>query len=704
MKLSIKTILTFTGTIFTVAQSIVLVFFISAVNIHAQENEIFTVTADALQDGKAAELTKAGWKYRLGDEAAWANPQFDDSSWDKSEATTLKPDLLTQSVWNGRAWFRLRFKVDESVANRTVALVGRQIGASEIYLDGRLLVRFGEISESGGDDIEYNPNRLPIPFKFDGAGEHFLAVRYSISTLKDTSGAWGAWLTKSGVNPFFYLSIADASDVKTTIQNYKDSTSMRTGFFFIGILTGLALLHLLLFVFYRAERGNLFYSIYVAAFALNLVCGNLLAFGHQGLASNLRAGILANFLISLVFVSLLAFLHVAFARRFGWKFWTLVALWTTSVVLSSFFLSSLGILTIIPSAAIFLTFTFDIYLLVNALREKRRGAWILIIGVQLFALSMLIILLAQLKVFTVPGYIEEINEFVLLLAVPLAVSVFLARNFASTSRDLLVQLAQVKELSEQKVEQEKQAAELRAENERRAKELEEARQLQLSMLPTKLPVIPHLEIAAYMKPATEVGGDYYDFHVGKDGTLTVAVGDATGHGLKAGTVVTATKSLFNNLADAPDIPDTLRQISRSLKAMNLRGLFMAMTLIKLKDNSLSICAAGMPSTLVYRAADKTVEEISIRALPLGSMTNFNYRGQEFVLQTGDCVMVMSDGFPEMFDPVGEMLGFDKAAEILKEIAALAPQEIIEHFVEVSRKWADERPADDDVTFVVLKIV
>jgi len=207
-----------------------------------------------------------------------------------------------------------------------------------------------------------------------------------------------------------------------------------------------------------------------------------------------------------------------------------------------------------------------------------------------------------------------------------------------------------------------------------------------------------------MKPATEVGGDYYDFHVGKDGTLTVAVGDATGHGLKAGTVVTATKSLFNNLADAPDIPDTLRQISRALKAMNLRGLFMALTLIKLKDNSLSVCAAGMPSTLVYRAANKTVEEISIRALPLGSMTNFNYRGQELVLQTGDCVVVMSDGFPEMFNAENEMLGFDKAAEVLKEIAAHTPQEIIDRLNEVSGKWAGARPADDDVTFVVLKIV
>ena len=65
-----------------------------------------------------------------------------------------------------------------------------------------------------------------------------------------------------------------------------------------------------------------------------------------------------------------------------------------------------------------------------------------------------------------------------------------------------------------------------------------------------------------MKPATEVGGDYYDFHVGEDGTLTVAVGDATGHGLKAGTMVTATKSLFNNLAARTEYREHFQTIFR----------------------------------------------------------------------------------------------------------------------------------------------
>ena len=78
-------------------------------------------------------------------------------------------------------------------------------------------------------------------------------------------------------------------------------------------------------------------------------------------------------------------------------------------------------------------------------------------------------------------------------------------------------------------------------------DLEDARQLQLAMLPKTIPRLSFLDIAVSMTTAQEVGGDYYDFAVDAQDTLTVAIGDATGHGLKAGTIVTATKVLFNSL-------------------------------------------------------------------------------------------------------------------------------------------------------------
>lgn len=259
-------------------------------------------------------------------------------------------------------------------------------------------------------------------------------------------------------------------------------------------------------------------------------------------------------------------------------------------------------------------------------------------------------------------------------------------------------------LVEGMLEEGRKRQEVEAENARRAKEMEEARGLQLSMLPKTVPQLPNLEIAAYMKPATEVGGDYYDFHVGDDGTLTVAVGDATGHGLKAGTMVTAAKSLFETLAHTPDIPQIFNQSSRVLKRMNLRSLYMAMMIMKIKDNRLTVSVAGMPPVLLYRAATGCVEQLALTGMPLGSVKEFPYKQQELPLCVGDTLVLMSDGFPEMFNEAGEMIDYQRAKTLLEEIAQHnSPQEIINHFVRAGDEWAGARPQDDDVTFVVLKV-
>ncbi len=248
-----------------------------------------------------------------------------------------------------------------------------------------------------------------------------------------------------------------------------------------------------------------------------------------------------------------------------------------------------------------------------------------------------------------------------------------------------------------------QKIELEAQNEQRAKELEEARQLQLSMLPKKVPQLPHLEIAAYMKTATEVGGDYYDFHVADDGTLTIAVGDATGHGLRAGMMVTATKSLFNELVREPDLPELMRRCSRALKAMNLRGLFMALTIARINGNRLTITSAGMPAALLYRAAEQRVEELLFKSMPLGSITNYVYKQQEAAINAGDVLVLLSDGLPERFNGQSEMLGEEAAVRVLREVAQWSSSEIIQRLVQSGDDWGGARPQDDDATFVVVRM-
>jgi serine phosphatase RsbU (regulator of sigma subunit) len=674
---------------------------LSPVILYAQSSEIFTVTEAALKGDLPVELGKLQWKYRAGDDAAWAARDFDDAAWETIEGSTVNAELLGRADWRGEAWFRLRFKIEDKVANQNIVLSVKQRGAAEFFIDGKPLAKFGEITDAG--ITEYNPNYLPIPFRLDDGSEHSIAVHFASSAFREASGWQAKWLTDAGISPGISPAFLDGNDLTVTIGLYANYASMRGGFLFVGILLSLALLHLLLYLFYRVESANFFYSIYAASYAFYLLISNFRNFGHLGVMPSITAAFIASLLLAASYTGLLGFVHVAFGRRLGIIFWTMTALWTIVVTLNFAFLNRSSILQWLPNVLIALSFTFSIYRLVAALREKRGGAWILMVGLQIFAVVMFLTFMGQIKALTLPQEFYSFAEITLPLAIPVAVSLFLARNFASTNRDLKTQLIQVEQLSQEKIEQERQAVELRAENQRRAKELEEARQLQLSMLPKQLPQIANLEIAAYMKPATEVGGDYYDFYVGDDGTLTVAVGDATGHGLKAGTVVTATKGLFNNLAHEPDITNIFRQTSSALKRMNLRGLFMAMAMLKIKNNRVILSSAGMPAVLIYRDAAKTVEEILIKAMPLGSISNFPYRDQQFDLSRGDCVVVMSDGFPEMFNTENEMIGFEKAAAILPDIAAQSPEKIISHLVKIGEDWAGIRPPDDDVTFVVLKV-
>ncbi len=254
--------------------------------------------------------------------------------------------------------------------------------------------------------------------------------------------------------------------------------------------------------------------------------------------------------------------------------------------------------------------------------------------------------------------------------------------------------------------QEKHRAELailEAENERKSIELEEARQLQLSMLPKELPQLPNLDIAVYMQTATEVGGDYYDFHVGLDGTLTVVIGDATGHGMKAGTMVTTAKTLFKSYASNPDILFSFQEFTRCIKEMNMGKLSMCLTMLKIKGGKMQISTAGMPPSFIFREDTKVVEEHLFKAMPLGTMMKFPYEVKDTTLKAGDTILLMSDGLPELQNEKEEMYGYKRIRNGFEDVAEKAPEEIIAFLKNEGKAWNNDQAPDDDVTFVVIKV-
>ena len=249
---------------------------------------------------------------------------------------------------------------------------------------------------------------------------------------------------------------------------------------------------------------------------------------------------------------------------------------------------------------------------------------------------------------------------------------------------------------------EAQARALQAENDRKGLELEEARKLQISMLPEELPCPPGLEIAASMHTATEVGGDYYDFDLAPDGTLTVAIGDATGHGIKAGTMVTATKALFSLLARDSDNLDFMKRSTRVFKRMQLDNLFMALSLLRFRDGRVEAVGAGMPPVYILRKRTGQVEEIRLEGAPLGSFVDFPYSRSVALVEPGDSVVLMSDGLPEMLDPETEMLGYERVTDLVGELGDMTPGEAVSHLESAALEWAGGRDRADDMTLIVIR--
>ncbi|MBI1930531.1 SpoIIE family protein phosphatase [Candidatus Poribacteria bacterium] len=263
---------------------------------------------------------------------------------------------------------------------------------------------------------------------------------------------------------------------------------------------------------------------------------------------------------------------------------------------------------------------------------------------------------------------------------------------------------------------------LEADNARKTKELETAHVIQQGFLPLSPPELPYLEIAAFQKPATEVGGDYYDFFLkpcegsepsqgfAERSKLIVAIGDATGHGLGSSLMVSATKTALLTIND-PNLTKRICRINTVLEQINsYHRLNMGLTLVELKfdDHSSQVqvkaAGGGMPPIYILRS-NGTVEEIVMEGLPLGAMKTAAYRTTKFRLERSDVLILMSDGLTERFNDTGEPFGYTQLVAEIQNAGKTerSPQSVLEALVQSGDAWSNHAPQNDDMTLVVLKV-
>ena len=674
-----------------------LFFFLAGISItlNAQTIDTIYINADSIID-KAISLNDV-WRYHPGDDSSWASPLFDDSNWD-----TLKSRMMTEDFpedkWEGIGWFRTVIKIDSSLRSKPIAFEVVQYGASEFYLNGRFIKKLGEIGNETSTETPYQPRNIPFAVVLDSSTSYVLAVRYSNKIAVDDEVWFRAWFDYIG----FDLRVR-AIDESITNKVDNERTTLAVNIGIAGLFFALFLLYLALFIFYSDRKENLYFALF--NFSISLIF--FASMFQRYLESNLELmsiinGITASGLV-LVFTFYLGFLYSIFYSKIPKQY---NGIWIFTILLIILIALGLGeesISDYLLLGFIFLLTLEGLRVIIVAIKNNKPNSNIIGTGVILFATLVIMLFIAGIFDISLNSYVALIIFFMGLLSLPISMSVYLARDIALTNKDLAQQLQNVKELSEKEIEHKLRVQRAEAENERKTKELEEARQLQISMLPKELPQLSHLEIAVYMQTATEVGGDYYDFHIGVDGTLTAVIGDATGHGMKAGTMVTAAKSIFNSYVNNPDIIFTFGEFNRVIKGMQLPSMSMCLSLLKLKGNQLTMSAAGMPHALLYRSENKKVEEIILKGMPLGAVNDFPYQTKTTELKPGDTLLLLSDGLPELFNGNKEMFGYDRVTTEYEKVASNNVNEIIEHLKNVGADWVNGNDPDDDVTFVVLKM-
>ena len=239
------------------------------------------------------------------------------------------------------------------------------------------------------------------------------------------------------------------------------------------------------------------------------------------------------------------------------------------------------------------------------------------------------------------------------------------------------------------------------EEERRIKELEEARDFQMSLIPQSPPEHPDYDIALHMKTSTEVGGDYYDFFPQEDGSMYVVCGDATGHGLNAGMMVSITKAgLYGSDFDTP--ATTTTRLNKTIKAIDLGTTRMSLNMAKFNNGSFDFTSAGMPPAYLYKHDSGEVDEILIPGLPLGSMKKADFDLHSFKLNSEDALILISDGLPECVNHEGEMLDYEPVKNCIADNGNKSAQGIIDALIDLGNSWMSGLMNDDDITLVVIK--
>jgi signal transduction histidine kinase len=398
----------------------------------AQKREVFRI--DSLP--KAGILLNQGWKWHAGDNLEWAKPEFDDSGWEEIDPTKDIFELPQLSRSGEIGWFRIHLLIDSSIKQQMVMLID-QSGASEIYLNGKLIHRFGTLSANRQKIIAFTPALKPISFPISNKQVEVLAVRYALQP-----GVW--YSTHFGmVNKGLAISLNTLENGINTYEfNYwihHQPNPIRTGVFF-----SLAILYFAFYFFYRKRVVNLYFSIYALLHALSWKINYWKSHTNEVALFCIQNNA-TLILQTLGYFVMLNAIYQFLEQKKRWHYWALIFLGIISIPVADFVYNGGWMIY-----GLLFTNLVNVELTrvsIIAGRRNKKGAWIIATGSILALFCWLIFTLQSFFPFTIFG----IDFFDLnFLCVPISVSIYLGYDVSLTNISLAQKLIEVETLSSEK--------------------------------------------------------------------------------------------------------------------------------------------------------------------------------------------------------------------------------------------------------------
>ena len=237
------------------------------------------------------------------------------------------------------------------------------------------------------------------------------------------------------------------------------------------------------------------------------------------------------------------------------------------------------------------------------------------------------------------------------------------------------------------------------------RELGVAAKMQESILPTDFPDDPRYDLDAWMTPAQEVGGDFYDFFKLENDRLAMVVADVSGKGVPAALFMMVSRTLVKGTAIGnPEPTQCMAEVNDLLAESNEESMFVTVfyTSFDPANGLLEYANGGHNLPFVLKASGEVRQVESESGLVLGVIPDFEFPGGSIDLEPGDTFFLYTDGVTEAMNEAGEEFGDEALAKAMGECVGMGAADLRRHVVDAVKAHAGEAPQSDDITCLALK--